>query len=73
MAPENFFFLFEYKLIYNVVLVSDVQQSDSLMHIYMYIYIPFHILFHYSLAQDTEYSSLCYTVAQYPCCLFYKQ
>ena len=27
----------------------------------------FHILFHYSLSQDTEYSSLRYTVG--PCCL----
>ena len=29
----------------------------------LYIY----ILFHYGLSQDTEYSSLCYTVG--PCCL----
>ena len=29
--------------------------------------ILFHILFHYSLLQDTEYSSLCYTIG--PCCL----
>ena len=27
----------------------------------------FHILFHYGLSQDIEYSSLCYTVG--PCCL----
>ena len=25
-------------------------------------YVPFHILFHYGLAQDIEYSSLCYTI-----------
>ena len=31
------------------------------------IYILFHILFHYGLLQDIEYSSLCYTVG--PCCL----
>ena len=30
-------------------------------------YILFHILFHYGLSQDMEYSSLCYTVG--PCCL----
>ena len=30
--------------------------------IQLYIYIYFHILFHYSLSQDIEYSSLCYTV-----------
>ena len=51
------------KLIYNVVLTSVVQQNDSIIH----IYILFYILFHYSLSQDTEYSSLCYTVR--PCCL----
>ena len=31
------------------------------------IYILFHILFHYGLSQDIDYSSLCYTVG--PCCL----
>ena len=38
-------------------------------HIYVciYIYILFQILFHYRLSQDTEYSSLCYTVGL--CCL----
>ena len=43
--------------------ISAVQQSDSVIH----TYILFHILFHYDLLQDTEYSSLCYTVG--PCCL----
>ena len=28
-------------LIYNVVLVSGIQQNDSVIHIYMYIYIFF--------------------------------
>ena len=37
----------EDQLIYNIVLISDVQQSDS------YIY----ILFHYDLLSDSEYSS----------------
>ena len=32
---------------------------------YTYIYILFYILFQYSLSQDIEYSSLCYTVG--PC------
>ena len=45
--------------------VSGVQQSDSLMHIY--ISILFQIHFHYKLLQDIEYSSLCYTVG--PCFL----
>ena len=34
---------------------------------YAYVYILFHILFHYGLAQDIEYSSLCSIVG--PCCL----
>ena len=33
----------------------------------VYIYILFQILFHYSLLQDIEYSSLCYAVE--PSCL----
>ena len=53
------------QLIYNVVLVPGVQHSDSVTH--TYISILFHILFHYNLLQDIEYSSLCYTVG--PRCL----
>ena len=59
------------------MLVSDVQQSDSAIHIYVYIYIYIHthtyiyilfqILSHYRLLQDIEYSSLYYIVG--PCCL----
>ena len=41
------------------MLVSDVQQSDSVIH--MYISIVFQILFHYRLLQAIEYSSMCYT------------
>ena len=58
----------EVQLIYNVVLVSGVQQSESV--IYMYIYEYFfkkNALFHYRLLQDTEYSSLCCMVG--PCWL----
>ena len=36
------------------------------MYVCVYAYILFFILFHYSLLQDIEYSSLCYTVG--PCC-----
>ena len=46
-------------MIYNVILVSGVQQSDS--------YICIHVLFHCGLLQDIEYSSLGHTVV--PCCL----
>ena len=34
---------------------------------YTYVYILFHILFHYCLSQDIEYSLLCSTVR--PCCV----
>ena len=56
------------------MLVSGVEQSDLVIHththiymcvcvyIYLYISLLFQILFHYSLLQDIEYSSLCYTV-----------
>ena len=40
------------------MLISTVQQSDSVIHI-------FHILFHCGLSQDIEYSSLCYTVGTF--------
>ena len=45
------------------MLVSAVQQSDLVIH----VYVLFPILFHFRLLQDIEYSSLCYTVG--PCCL----
>ena len=54
---KNYFI--EVQLIYNVVLISAVQESDSVMYI--------NILPQYGLSQDTEYSSLCYMVG--PCCL----
>ena len=53
------------QLIYNVVLVSAVQHSDSFIHIY--IYVLFYILFHYGLSQNTEYRSLSYRAG--PCYL----
>ena len=45
----------------NVMLVSDVQNSDSVTH-YLFITYYFHILFPYKLFQIIEYSSLCYRV-----------
>ena len=40
------FFFSEVELIYNVLLVSGVQQSDSVMHIiYIYMYNCIHIVF----------------------------
>ena len=40
------------------MLVSGIWQTDSVIH----TFIIFPILFHNSLLQDTEHSSLCYTV-----------
>ena len=51
-------YFIEVHLIYNIVLISAVKQSGSVIH----IYILFQILFHYRLLQDIEYNSLCYTV-----------
>ena len=45
------------------MLIFSVQLSDSVTH----IYILFHILFYYASSQNTEYSSLCYTIG--PCWL----
>ena len=47
-------------MIYSVVFVSGVKQSDLVIHIHMSI--PFQILFPYRLLQNIEYSSLCYRV-----------
>ena len=58
-------FLFGVLLIYNV-LISAVQESDSVIRIA--IYILFHTLFHCGLSQDVECSSPCSAVglAVYP-------
>ena len=52
-------------MINNVVLVSGVQQSDSVIHIH--VSILFKILFPFRLLHNNEQSSLCYTVG--PCWL----
>ena len=52
-------------MINNVVLVSVVQQSDSVIHIH--VCILFQILFPFGLLQNIEQSSLCYTIG--PCWL----
>ena len=59
----NQFFFYRRIVVYSVVLISAVQESDSVIHIHTF----FVILFHYHLSQDTEYNSPCYTVG--PCCL----
>ena len=50
-------------LINNVVLVSGVQQSDSVIHIHVSILLK--IIFPFRLLHNIEQSSLCYTVGPY--------
>ena len=57
------------QLIYNVVLVSGVQQSESV--IYIHISTLFQILFPYRPLQSTEQSSLCSTVSAYQLSVLY--
>jgi len=45
-----------------MLLVSTVQQSDSVVHIYMFL----NILFLYGFSQDIGYSSLCYILCVSP-------
>ena len=52
------FYFIEVQLIDNIMLLSCVQQSDSVAH--MHIFILLQILFSYRLSQNTEWSSLCY-------------
>ena len=62
---KNIVFYIGVELISNVVLVSGVQQRDSVIHIHGCIL--FQILFLIRLLQNIEPSSLCYTVG--PCWL----
>ena len=55
-----FFFLIGIYLLYNVVLVSAVQQSESVTCVHVPL-LPW-ISFPFKSAQSTEWSSLCYTV-----------
>ena len=57
------------QLIYNVVLVSAVQQSESVIHIH--ISTLFKILFPYRSLQSIEQCSLCYTVGAYQLSILY--
>ena len=51
---------------YSVVLISAVEQSNSVIHIYKFFFF-FNVFLHYGLSQDVGYSFLCYTLE--PCCL----
>ena len=61
----SFLFYILIQLINNVVVVSGVKQSDSVLN--MYVSILFKILFPFKLLCNTEQSSLCYTIG--PCWL----
>ena len=54
-------------MIYSVVLVSGVQQRDSVLHIHMFIL--FQILSPHRLPQNVEESPMFYTLS--PCWLYY--
>ena len=75
------YYFLKVQLIYNVVPISAIQQSDLVIyththtqtysHIYVCIYIYthtffFYVLLHHGLSQETRYSSLFYTVGY--CC-----
>ena len=46
---------------YNVVLISSIQQNDSVTH--THVAVLFTILFPLKVLKNIEQSSLCYTVA----------
>ena len=58
-----YFNLFYWHIVENIVLISAIQHRGSVI----LTQILLHILFHYGLWQDIEYSALCYTVG--PGCL----
>ena len=70
-CSDSFFKLifFGVQLIYNVVLVSAVQQRESVIHIHMSTL--FQIIFQYRSLQSIEQSSLCYTVDSYQLFILY--
>ena len=54
------------ELIYHVMFISAVQQTDLVLHRQML----FRILFHDGLSQGSEYSSRCYIVGPYCLSIF---
>ena len=71
LQVDSFFFFCRqilYQLSYQGSPVSSAQQSDSFVCVCVHFLSQ--ILFHYRSLQDTEYSSLCYTVAPYFSLLF---
>ena len=70
LNPATFlFFLIGVQLLYSVVLVSAIQQSESAVHIH--IPPPFWISFPFKSPESTEQSSLCQTVGSPQLSLLY--
>ena len=63
--PFHFILILHWEYKINNVLISGVQQSDSLVHIHVFLLCE--LLFPSRLLQNIEQSSLCYTVG--PCWL----
>ena len=51
---EEFFFFIEVQLIYNAVLVSGVQQSDSVIPMFIF----FKVVFHYGLLNIVPWATI---------------
>ena len=64
-----FFLIIGVQLLYNVVLVSTVQQSESAIHIH--ISPLFWISFPFRSLQSIQQSSLCYTVGSHQLSILY--
>ena len=62
-------YFIEVHLIYNIVLISAVKQSGSVIHIYILFHILFLMVFYRIL--NIFNSSLCYTVGPYCLSILY--
>lgn len=59
--PMIFKQCFSKKKCIRIYLIYIVFISIVKLHTHRYIYVPSHMLFHYVLSQNIDYSSLCYT------------
>ena len=57
------FYFIEVDLIYKIVFTSAIQQSDLVIHVYIFF---FHVLFHDGLSQNIKYSFLGLYLVVYP-------
>ena len=68
---KGHYILIEAQLIYTVILVSDAQQSESVMCRHKFTLLP--ILFLHRSLQNTEQRSLCYTVDSHLFSILYTE